>query len=137
DLLKTGQFEDQMIPAIINDFKKTLKTRLESNVSRAATMRSAFIDYEDWEHVVREISRMEKLSKADVVRVAKTYFGTNYVAGYRMDGQHTVPFIEKPKIDPISIDPSRESAFLKKVMALPVRPIEPVFVEAGRDYQVV
>jgi predicted Zn-dependent peptidase len=135
ELVRKGGFDDWIIPAIINDFKKERKTQMESNGGRVGLMRSAFVDYQDWDFAVGEIPRMEKLNKADIVRAANKYFSGGYVAGYRVDAQQEVPKIEKPQIDKIIIDPTRQSAFFKQVMAMKVRPIQPVWVKPGRDYQ--
>src|SRR5256886_5797411 len=67
--------------------------------------------------------------------VANQYFGGGYVAGYRLDEQHEVPKIEKPQIDKIDIDPARQSAFFKRVLAMKVKELEPVWVMPGKDYQ--
>lgn len=136
-LLKAGEFEDWILPAIVTDFKKSQKGQLESNVARAAIMTDSFIAHQDWRHTVRQIQRMEQLTKKDVVRVAKKYFGDDYVVGYRRDEQHDVPSIEKPQINPINIDPTRKSAFFAKVQAIPYEPIEPTFVDPEKDYQIV
>ncbi len=135
ELVRKGEFEDWIIPAIINDFKKSLKAQLESDDARVALMRNAFLSYQDWDFAIGEIGRMEKLTKAEVVRAANKYFGGGYVAGYRLDEQQNVPKIEKPQIDKIKIDPTRQSDFLKQVMAMKVKTIEPVWVKPGRDYR--
>ncbi|MCC6699367.1 MAG: insulinase family protein [Candidatus Hydrogenedentes bacterium] len=136
ELVKKGDFEDWIIPAIITDFKKTRKAGLESDESRVSFMREAYLGYEDWDHAVEEITRLEKITKADVVRVANKYFDKGYVAGYRKDAQHEVPSIEKPAIDAIAIDPTRQSEFAKSILAMPVKPIEPVFVDPAKDYRI-
>ncbi|MBI3417271.1 MAG: insulinase family protein [Verrucomicrobia bacterium] len=136
ELLKQGKFDDWIIPAIITDFKKREKGGLESDVARVSAMHEAFIAFEDWDHSVDEIARMEKLTKADVVRVANKFFGTNLVAAYRLDEQHKVPAIEKPKIDKIQIDSTRQSAFAKQILEMPVKELEPVFVNPAKDYQI-
>jgi len=135
ELVKKGEFEDWILPAIINDFKKNRKAALEANESRVAWMRGSFIAFEDWDHAVAEITRLEQVTKLDVVRVANRHFGGGYVSGYRVDAQHEVPKIEKPPIDPIPIDSTRQSAFVKQVTAMKVRPLEPVFVKPGKDYR--
>ncbi|HRK33902.1 MAG TPA: hypothetical protein PLJ47_04835, partial [Candidatus Hydrogenedentes bacterium] len=56
--------------------------------------------------------------------------------GYREDGQHDVPKIEKPAIDQLQIDPRRQSEFAKSVMAMPVAPLEPVFLDPAKDYAI-
>jgi predicted Zn-dependent peptidase len=135
ELIRKGGFEDWIIPAIINDFKKSLKVQLESDEARVARMRNAFLGYEDWDFMIGEIARMEKLSKADIVRAANKYFSGGYVAGYRLDEQQDVPKIEKPQIDKIKIDPTRQSEFFKQVIVMKVKPIEPVWVKPGKDYR--
>jgi len=135
ELVRKGEFDDWIIPAIINDFKKSRKAQLESDGARVGMMLNAFLAHQDWDFAVGEIARMEKLTKADVVRAANKYFGGGYVAGYRLDEQQDVPKIEKPQIDKIKIDPTRQSEFFKQVMAIKVKPIQPVWVRPGKDYQ--
>ncbi|GAB4318022.1 MAG: insulinase family protein [Candidatus Sumerlaeia bacterium] len=135
--LRRGEFEDWVIPAIITDFKKRRKQELEDNEKRAARMAGAFLHGESWVHNVEEIARLERLTKKDVVRVAQKYFSGGYVAGWRRDGPPDVPQIEKPQIDRLDIDPSRQSEFGRAVLAMAVEPIEPKFVVRGEDYKVL
>ena len=135
ELVRQGAFEDWIIPAIINDFKKNRKAQLESNEGRVSLMREAFLTRQDWDFAIGEIARMEKLNKADIVRAANKYYSGGYVAGYRRDEQQEVPKIEKPQLDKINIDSTRQSDFFKTVMAMKVKPLQPVWVKPGRDYQ--
>jgi predicted Zn-dependent peptidase len=137
DRVKRGEVEGWVLPAILKDFKKTQKARLESNTGRVGLMREAFLALQDWDRAVGEIPRMEKVTQQDIVRVARRYFGKDYVAGYRVDAQHEVPSIEKPRIDKIAIDATRQSGIAKEVLAMPVKEMEPVFVDADKDYKVV
>lgn len=136
-LVKAGKFEDWIIPAIVNDFKKGEKQALESNTARVGNMRSSFIQGADWEHYSSEIARLEKVSKQDIVRVAKQYFGSDYVAVQRIDAPQDIPHVEKPQIDPVTIDPTRQSQFAASILAMPYKEIEPVYVDPGQDYQIV
>ncbi|MBI2434719.1 MAG: insulinase family protein, partial [Candidatus Hydrogenedentes bacterium] len=136
EILKRGEIEDWLIPAIITDYKKTRKAGLESDEARVAAMRESWLAFQTWEHAVHKIDRMEKLTKDDVVRVANKYFGQNYVAGLRKDAPHEVPDIKKPALAKIDIDPGRQSEFAAALLAMPVQPIEPEFVVPGADYQV-
>jgi predicted Zn-dependent peptidase len=136
ELVKKGAFAESLIPAIITDFEKTYKQQFERNGSRVELMTSNFLAFEDWERAVDKISRMKKLTKKDVVRAAQKYFGKDYAVGYRRDGKPELPTIEKPAIDKVDIDPSRQSAFFARVMEMPVAEIEPVFVTPEKDYQI-
>ena len=136
ELIKKGEFEEWIIPAVVTDFKKYQKADLESNSARVSIMRDSFLAHQGWDTTAGEISRMEKLTKQDIVAVANRYFGDNYVAGYRIDEQHEVPSIEKPALNTIEIDATRQSDFAKGVLEMPVEEIEPVFVDAAKDYQI-
>ena len=137
DNIKNGNFEEWIISAIINDFKKNEKASLEFNTARVSMMRSAFIEGSEWDYHIAEIDRMEQLTKDDVVEVANKYFGDDYVSVYRIDDQHVVPTVEKPQIDPVSIDPTRQSEFAANILAMEYDEIEPSFVEADTDYRVI
>lgn len=136
ELVKQGAIEDWVVPAILLDFKKQIKAGLESDEARVEQMRSSFIARETWDQSVAKIARMERLTKKDVVRVARKYFKGNYVAGYRVDEQQEVTRIDKPAIDTISIDPNRQSAFAERILSMPVHEIEPRFVDPKTDYSV-
>lgn len=136
EIIKRGAFEDWVIPAIINDFKKNEKAALESNDARVSMMSRAWLGYQRWEDALGYIARMERITKKDVVRVARKYFRGDYVAGFRRDAPNKVTVVEKPPITPVEIDPTRQSAFATEVLAMPVTPIEPVFIDPDKDFVV-
>lgn len=134
EIIKRGEFEDWLIPAIVTDFKKTYKRQLEANSARVSLLRDAFLADTEWKKARRTLERMEKLRKKDIVRVAKRYFGDDYVVGFRRDGSPVLPSIENPGIEPIQIDQSRQTPFAAEILQQRVEPIEPEFVIPGRDY---
>ncbi|HLT63465.1 MAG TPA: insulinase family protein [Pseudohongiella sp.] len=138
DLVRRGEFEDWILPAIINDFKRMEKRGLESNTARVSMMRQAYLADEDWDHSVDQLNRLEKITKADIVAVANKYFSNNnYVAVHRVNGPANIPVVEKPQIDPVSIDPSRQSEFAARILSMPYQEIEPVWLEEGKQYEVL
>jgi len=134
EIIKRGEFDETLLAAIVTDFKKSQKSSYESNSSRANLIRQAYLSFSDWNKARHEIERMEQLTKADVVRVANAYIGSDYVAGYRKDAPHEIPEIEKPQIDKLDIDVSRQSEYFEEVMSMPTDRIEPQFVQAGADF---
>ena len=60
EMVKKGDFETWIIPAIVNDFKKSQKAGLESNGSRVSWMRGAFLSYEDWDHTIAWPDRFDQ-----------------------------------------------------------------------------
>lgn len=134
ELVKQGDFEEWVLPAVINDFKKSQKENLESNSKRVEMLRDTFLSFVQWEIMEQEIEALEEVTKEEIVRVANQYYLTNYVAGFRVDQQHDLPSIEKPIIDPLQIDPDKSSGFMQEVTKVPFNQFEPKFIEAGQDF---
>ena len=138
DIIRRGEFEDWILPAIINDFKRMEKRGLESNTARVTTMRASYLAHADWDYSVRQIERLEQVTKEDIVEVANKYFtDSNYVAVHRVDGPANIPPVDKPQIDPVQIDPSRQSEFAAAILSKPYAEIEPVWLAEGQDYQIL
>ncbi len=136
DALKNGEFDDEDLAAIVTEFEIGEKRRLESNEDRVATIIQSFVAVEPWERAVGRLERLRRVTKDDVVRVARKYLGENRVVVYRRNAKPEIPVIDKPNFTKLDIDPSRRSDFLKAVLAIPAAPIEPRWLVAGRDYQV-
>lgn len=136
ELLKQGRFTEEDLAAALTDFEINEKQGLESNRNRVAQMTEAYLHRQPWSWKVDEIERMRRVTKADVVRVAKQYFGTDYVVVYRRTGKPELPRIAKPGFTPLEIDAARRSPYFREVLAEAVEPIEPHYLERGRDYRV-
>lgn len=134
DIIKRGEFGDWLLPAIVNDFKKNRKGAMEQDDARVDLMRSSWIAEQDWDFARKQIRRMEKVTKEDVVRVANAYFSGGYVAGFRRDAPHEVPDIEKPELAKLNLTPGNQSEFAAQLLAVPVSPLEPVFVDPEKDF---
>ena len=136
DRLKAGDFADNLITAIVNNQKKKQKAEMEGNNTRVARMRNSFVRFEEWDQTITELDRLADVTKDDVVRVANRYFRDDYVVAYRKDAPHEVPKIDKPKIDAIDIDATRQSDFAARISTMSAREISPDFVDAS-DYEIV
>lgn len=136
DALKAGEFDADDLAAVITDFEISQKRQLESNGARVSKMIDSFVSYEPWERTAARLERLRQVTKEDVVRVANRYLGPDRVVVFRRDGKPEIPKIDKPGFTPLDIDPTRQSAFLKDVLAIPAQPIEPRWLAAGKDYQI-
>ena len=95
--LKKGNFDDDLIPSIVNNIKKRIIQSTESYSSRAYMLMNAFTDNLDWRDQVAYVNDLSKIKKQDVVAFANKYLGNNYVVVYKKQGQRTnVEKIEKP-----------------------------------------
>ncbi|MCM2303326.1 MAG: insulinase family protein [Elusimicrobia bacterium] len=136
EALKAGDFSEEDVAAVITNFELGEKARLESNESRVRLMTGSFVSLEPWERTLTDLDRARKVTKADVVRVANKYLGADRIAVYRRDAKADVPKIAKPSFTRVAIDPSRESAFMKDLLAIPAPPLDPRWLVSGRDYQI-
>lgn len=130
-----GDFDAELIKAVINNYKLALQNQLEERDSHADMYVNAFVNGEDWADVVSDIESIDKITKEDIVRVANRYLGTsNYVAVYKRQGNDdSVLKIAKPPITPIATNRDAASDFLREVQASVVTPIEPRFVDFKKD----
>ena len=134
--LKNGEFEQSDIDAVITDLEVSRKRSLEANGSRVATMVTSFGAYEDWEDTTAWLTNMQKLTKADVLRVAKKYLTGNRVVVTRTKGKPEILYIAKPEFTKIPIAPGRKSAFCDELLAMPAADLEPKWIAEGEDYLV-
>jgi len=133
--IKTGEFAEWLIPAIISDTKTYTQKSYESNEARVEMMRDSFIAHEPWADASQYISRLSAVTREDVIRVANKYFGDDYAVTHLVKGKPNLEHIEKPKIDAVTLNDKSESAFAKSIMAEKIQPLNPYFFEQGKDYQ--
>lgn len=136
EALKNGEFNDEDLAAVITDFEVGEKTRVETNGARVAIMAGNFTANVPWERTLGRLERLRKVTKADVVRVAKQYLGGDRVVVIRRNGKPAIPNIAKPAFTKLPIDPTRRSERLKALLARTPAPIAPVWLQGGRDYEI-
>ena len=136
DKIRKGDFDENLLKAIVNNYKFNMMRRLESNRGRANMFVSSFINGIPWEQQIRFIERMEAVTKDDLVAFANQYFkDDNYAVIYKRQGPDTTyKKIEKPAITPIHTNRDKSSGFLQEILASGVDPIEPVFVDFEKDF---
>ena len=94
----------------------------------------AFINHKDWKREVEKISRISKLTKADIVSYAKKFFSNGFACVYKEQGNDTtIKKVEKPSITPIPTNNDKHSAFLEEIVNTKTTPIQPQFVDYKRD----
>ncbi|MGN6104943.1 MAG: insulinase family protein, partial [Kofleriaceae bacterium] len=133
--LQRGEFTDSDLATAVLTYEINQQRQAESNDGRVTLMEEAFITGQSWRDVVSRVERMRKVTKADVMRVAKRYLGQDYLVVKKVKGTSELPKITKPSITPVKLDPSRRGAFAKQIAEMPVEPIEPVALREGQDYE--
>jgi predicted Zn-dependent peptidase len=134
ELLKKGHFTEEDMKAALTDFEISKKRQLESNRARVADMTDAFVNAQPWSWKVAEMDRLRAVTKDQIVAAANKYFGGDYVVVYRRTGKPELPKIQKPGFTPVKIQTEKHSPWYEEMAKFPAPPIEPRFVEAGRDF---
>ncbi len=136
DKIKKGQFDEWLIKACIKDLKLSEIRANESNSARASQMTNAFILGTKWDDYVARFDRLEKLTKADIMRFANKHFRDNYVVVYKRNGvDPNVPKVEKPSITPVAVNRTETSKFTEKFLAEESPRLQPVFLDFKKDIQ--
>ncbi len=136
DKIKKGQFDEWLIKACIKDLKLSEIRANESNNARAGQMTNAFILGTKWEDYVNRFDRLEKLTKADIMRFANKHFRDNYVVVYKRNGADpNVPKVEKPAITAVAVNREKSSTFTEKFLAQESPRLQPVFLDYKNDIQ--
>ncbi len=134
--VKRGEFDEWLMEACIKDLKLSEIRSNENNTARSRQMTNAFITGVKWEDYVNRFSRLEKLTKADIVRFANEHFKNNYVVVYKRVGDDPNVFkVDKPSITPVSLNRTEVSEFTKNFLAEKSPRLEPVFVDFKKEIQ--
>lgn len=133
--LRSGDFGDDLVASTINNMRLDAMRSLESNGDRAMLFVDSFINGHEWKDDANRIDRLSKVSKQQVVDWCNEFLGPDsYVVAYKKVGvDKAVEKISAPKITPIETNRDKRGALLAEVQASEVAPIEPVFVDFGKD----
>ena len=133
--IRAGEFDEGLIEASVNNYKMQLMNEFDKYDQRAMFYVYSFIYGKEWADDIRQLERMEKITKQDVVDWANKYLGPeSYAIVYKREGKDPgEQKIAAPKITPIATNRDAQSVFLTEIQNTEVKPIEPVFVDYKKD----
>ena len=133
--LRNGEFDSDLLKAIIANYRRGEMAELESNFARAYKMEAAFINGLDWKDVATELDRAADITKEDVIAWANQNMPADgYCVVYKRQGEDkSQKKIDKPSITPISANRDAQSDYLLAIQQSEVAPIAPLFVDYERD----
>lgn len=134
ELVQKGAFSDSLLVSIIRDLRKQRARTLETNDGIASLGIESLSLNMPYDAVLNSIDAMSKVTKADIIRVAKQYYKNNYVTLFKEKGERVdAPKVEKPAITPVVLNRDQESPFIRDLAAEKVTPIQPVFVDFSKE----
>lgn len=134
ELIKKGKFDENLIKQIINDYKKDKIIDNQDNINRVYTILPAFTSGLSYEEIVNFENETSALTKKQIIEYAKKNFNENYVVIYKEQGTPKPAVkVPKPPITKVETNRNAQSEFFKEFTAIPVRPLEPVFVDYEKE----
>jgi len=130
--LKKGEFDQGLVQAIVANGKLSLLESLDKNSIRAVALTDAFIKSrgEKWNLDVSDLDDQAKVSRQEIIDIANKYLGNNYVLLYKRKGEDKrIVKVEKPAITPVETNAGKQSAFVKKVISMPVSSVAPQWLD--------
>ena len=136
--LKNGDFTDEMFFSLKLEQLSKHFSELEDIDSRSKVLIRLFSQGKTWADYQDELKRADQLTKEDVVNVANTYFGDDYLYVRKKTGRYGKNKLAKPDFAPIlPRHTDATSAYGKWLEKIPVQEEKPRFVDFGKDVQTV
>lgn len=132
--VKKGEFDENILKAIIANFKINKIEEQKSNQGRAYAMLDAFTLGRNWQNSVTMIEDMNQITKAEIVEFANKYLTNDYVVVYKKIGEDkNITKVPKPAITPVDVNRDDVSPFVNKIKNTPNNNIKPRFVDYQND----
>ena len=133
--IKSGKFSETQLEAAKNQLKISFSQEMEDNQSRCFSLAELFTRKGNWAEVTNYPEKMDKISKAEVIRVANLYFGENYLYFTSKTGFPKKDKLAKPGFKPVIPKEGLQSEYEKKFNQMPEqKPVFP-FVDFRKDVE--
>lgn len=133
--VRKGEFSEELLEAVKANDKLEFEQAMLQNTNRAQMFVNTFVNGEPWADWVKSIDRRRNITKKEIVDVANRYLSPKgYAAISKRQGPPRDEIkISKPAITPIVTNRDTASQFLTEIVNMPVKPIDPVFVDFQKD----
>ena len=130
--LKSGSYEDWIIPGIIKDIKLSILNNADSNNSRASVMSQYAIWDVEWDFFAKRLESLERISKADITSFLADNLSKGAAVIYKKQGEDPdVLKMEKPMITPLPMNKEEQSSFAEDILSYQADSIDSQFLDLG------
>lgn len=135
--LKAGEFSEEVFQSLKLEQKRDYVSALENVNTRAQIMVQVFSHGKTWDDYLAELTKIDKLSREDIITVAKKYFVKDYLYVTKTTGRYKKDNLPKPGYVPVRPQSSlNKSDFAKQLEKLPVSQQFPRFIDE-KAYSIV
>lgn len=134
--LRSGDFPDWLLPAVITNIKLHEAKKLEKNEDRTGAITTTYVCDVAWESFCSRFERMQQLEKQDIINFAQQFIGDNYAIVYkRNDNPDDVMKVAKPAITPITLNRDAVSDFTKDLLSIESPRLQAEFIDYEKVIQ--
>ncbi len=133
--IKAGTFSETQLEAAKNQLKISFSQEMEDNQSRCFTIADLFTRKGDWNEFTQYPEKIDKITKAEIMRVANQYFGDNYLYFTSKMGFPKKDKLAKPGFKPVIPKEGIQSEYEKKFNQMPEKKAEFPFVDFRKDVE--
>lgn len=131
--LKDGDFPDDLMLSVKNEMYKNYQLSIEEPSNRGYMFSNMFRRGKSYQEISNYPERLELITKEDIKRVCKKYFGEDYFVLQSRTGFPKKTKLEKPKFNPVQVDQSKESVYANKFNKIPETKVNDRFLEFKKD----
>ncbi len=135
--IKKGDFSDETFNSLKLEQKRLYASALENIDSRATIMMNLFSQGKNWGDYLEEVSKIESITKEDIMRIATKYFSKNYLCVTKSTGKYPKDNLPKPDFAPVVPKHAEASSeYAKQLEQIPIEPVKPRFIDFKKDVQI-
>jgi predicted Zn-dependent peptidase len=134
ELLKKGDFDDDLLESVVNNFELKEIKASEINKHRVHTIAQAFILDIPWSEAAFFTTSLKKYSKDILVENAQQIFNQGGIILHKIKGNDPeVLHVDKPPITSLELNTQHISDFGKNFLEIEAEPILPVFSDFSKE----
>ncbi len=131
--LKSGTFEEWTLSAIQNKMCTEYELAKESGNSTGRILASIFASNQTIEDFKEYPTKVQSITKDDILKAAKTYLTDNYLTLFSSRGKAEKDKIEKPEIKPIEPSKGQVSDYSKRIAKITPNEKTPQYIDLKKD----
>ncbi len=133
--LKNGDFSSKLLSASKYELEKWFQRDMERLSGRGIAIGMAFSQGVTWEEYISYPQRVNGVTKEDVVRVAKKYFGKQISKIISRTGFPKKVKLDKPPFKAVSRTQKDSSVYAKNFKNIPSKSFQPKFLDFDKDIE--
>ncbi|MCC8172578.1 MAG: insulinase family protein [Parabacteroides sp.] len=136
--IKAGDFGEELFNSLKLEQQRRYETALEDIQSRSEIMIRLFSQGKTWKEYLHEQARIARLTRDDVMRAARTYFGSDCLYVTKKLGRYPKDNLPKPDFRPVAAQNAEAVlAYARQLELIPVKEMRPRYLDFTADVQTV